>query len=334
MNRLAAPEWLFALVPVALWCVVAFHARRRGIAAFRISSLGLAGERRGILVRFAWLPSLLGVVGLALIAFALARPQRIFTFSTERRGIDIVVALDASGSMGAEDFRPRNRFSVAKQLIARFVEKRVDDRIGIVTFGARAATRVPVSFDHRIVIAALERCDLGDHGDGTAIGHALATAVNRLRTSRAKSRVIILLTDGINNAGSVDPATAAELAKTLGIRIYAIGVGSRGIVQMPVRVQNRLTGDVETIYRPMRADIDEAMLTSIAGSTGGAYFRATDEQALESIFARIDEMERTSLEAPKTTSIDELYQAPLAAGLALIAIALLAGETIWMRLAA
>jgi Ca-activated chloride channel family protein len=279
-------------------------------------------------------PSLLAVAGLALLVFALARPQRVFTFSTEKRGIDIVVALDASGSMGAEDFRPRNRFAVAKQLIAQFVEKRVDDRIGIVTFGARAATRVPVSFDHRIVVAALDKCELGDHGDGTAIGHAIATSVNRLRASRAKSRVIILLTDGINNAGSIDPVTAAELAKTLGIRIYAIGVGSRGIVQMPVRVQNRLTGEVETVYRPMRADLDEAMLGAIAESTGGAYFRATDASALESVFARIDEMERTSLEAPKTTSIDELYEGPLAAGLALLALALLAGETVWMRLPA
>lgn len=334
MNRFAAPEWLAALVPVALWCAWVVYSQRRRVAAFRISSLGLAGERRGVAVRFAWLPSLLAIAGLTLLSVALARPQRVFTFSTEKRGIDIVVALDASGSMGAEDFRPRNRFTVAKQLIAQFVERRVDDRIGIVTFGARAATRVPVSFDHRIVVAALEKCDLGDHGDGTAIGHAVATSVNRLRTSRAKSRVVILLTDGINNAGSIDPVTAAGLAEKLGIRIYAIGVGSRGVVQMPVRVQNRLTGEVETVYRPMRADIDEAMLTSIADSTGGAYFRATDEKALESIFARIDEMERTSLEAPKTTSVDELYQTPLLAGLALIAIALLAGETIWMRLPA
>jgi Ca-activated chloride channel family protein len=334
VNRLASPEWLLALVPIALWCAWAIHSHRSRVAAFRISSLGLAGEKRTIAVRLAWLPSLLAVAGLALLTYALARPQRVFTFSTEKRGIDIVVALDSSGSMGAEDFRPRNRFTVAKQLIAQFVDRRADDRIGIVTFGARAATRVPVSFDHRIVVAALEKCDLGDHGDGTAIGHAIATAVNRLKTSRAKSRVIILLTDGINNAGSIDPITAADLAKKLGIRIYTIGVGSRGIVQMPIRVQNRLTGEVETVYRPMRADLDEAMLTTIADSTGAAYFRATDEKALESIFARIDEMERTSLEAPKTTSVDELYEEPLMAGLALIMIALLAGETIWMRLPA
>ncbi len=334
MTRFAAPEWFAALAPVVIWCVWALWTHRSRVAAFRISSLGLVGERRGIRVRLMWLPSLLAIAGLALLTVALARPQRVFTFSSEKRGIDIVVALDASGSMGAEDFRPRNRFTVAKQLIAEFIEKRVDDRIGIVTFGARAATRVPVSFDHRIVVAALEKCDLGDHGDGTAIGHAIATSVNRLRASRAKSRVIILLTDGINNAGSIDPATAAGLAQKLGIRIYTIGVGSRGIVQMPVRVQNRLTGEVDTVYRPMRADIDETLLTSIAESTGGSYFRATDEKTLESVFARIDELERTSLEAPKTTSVDELYEGPLTAGLALIAIALLAGETVWMRLPA
>ena len=334
MTRLAAPEWLGALALLALWCLWEIRTHRSGVAAFRISSLALAGSSRSVVAALAWIPSLLGVAGLALLVVALARPQRVFTFSSEKRGIDIVITLDASGSMGAEPFRPRNRFTVAKQLIARFVEKRTDDRIGIVTFGARAATRVPVSFDHRIVVAALETCELGDHGDGTAIGHAIATSVNRLRGSKARSRVIILLTDGINNAGSIDPATAASLARQLGIRLYAIGVGSRGVVQMPVRIQNRLTGEVETIYRLMRADIDEAMLTSIAESTGGSYFRATDERTLESIFARIDELERTSLEAPKTTSIEELYETPLVAGLILLAIALVAGETIWMRLPA
>lgn len=334
MMRLAAPEWLAALALLAIWCGWAIHNHRAGRAEFRISSLALAGEARSIRVRLAWLPSLFAVAGLALMVVALARPQRVFTFSTEKRGIDIVVTLDSSGSMGAEDFRPRNRFVVAKQLIAQFIEKRVDDRIGVVTFGARAATRVPVSFDHRIVVATLEKCELGDHGDGTAIGHAIATSVNRLRESKARSRVIILLTDGINNAGSIDPATAAGLAEQLGIRLYAIGVGSRGVVQMPIRVQNRVTGEVETVYRPMRADIDEALLTSISESTGGSYFRATDEATLESILSRIDELERTSLEAPKTTSIDELYETPLVAGLVLLAIALLAGETIWMRLPA
>ncbi len=334
MTRFASPEWFAAAAAIVFWIAWVVFSSRRGIASFEISSIALAGTKTSLRARTAWLPSLLAMAGLLLVIVALARPQRVFTFSSERRGIDIVVALDASGSMAAEDFRPKNRFAVAKQLIARFIDKRADDRIGIVTFGARAATRVPVTFDHRIAQAVLEKSEVGDNGDGTAIGHAIATAVNRLRNSKARSRIIILVTDGVNNAGSIEPKTAAGLAKQLGIRIYTIGVGSQGIVPVPIKVQNRLTGEVEVVYRSMRADLDEKMLTAIAQDTGGSYFRATDAQTLEGVFARIDQLEKTSLEAPKITSVDELYGLPLVAGLALLGLAILAGETIWMRLPA
>jgi Ca-activated chloride channel family protein len=334
MRRFASPEWFAVLALLLAWMVWSVRSNRRGDGAFVISWLGLAGARRSIRTRLAWAPGAVVAAGIVLLTFALARPQEVYTFSSERRGIDIVVALDASGSMAAEDFRPDNRFTVAKQLIAEFISRRENDRIGVVAFGARAATRVPVTFDHRIVQQALARSEIGEHGDGTAIGHAIGTAVNRLRASKAESRVIILLTDGVNNSGSIEPATAAEIAAQLGIRIYTIGVGSRGAVPIPVRVQNPVTGAVEMVYRMMRADLDDEMLGRIAELTGGNYFRATDEKALVEVFARIDELEKTSLEAPKVTTIRELYEAPLLAGLLMLAIGIVAGETIWMRLPA
>src|SRR5206468_2648741 len=180
-----------------------------------------------------------------------------------RFGIDIVIALDASGSMAAEDFRPRNRFAVAKDLIGDFISKRQDDRIGIVTFGVRAATRVPITYDREVAAAILESAQIGENGDGTAIGHAIATSVNRLRTSKSRSRIIILVTDGVNNAGSIDPITAARLAAKFGIKIYTIGVGSKKPVPMPVKIEDPFTGEIKTDHKLVVADLDEASLDSI-----------------------------------------------------------------------
>lgn len=334
MTRFATPWWFLALTLLAIWVVWVVQTNRRGDGSFEISSLGLAGHGPSIRARLAWLPGAVVLTGLVLLVLALARPQEVHTYTSERKGIDIVVALDASGSMGAEDFRPDNRFKVAKRLIGEFISRRDNDRIGVVTFGARAATRVPVTFDHRIAEMVLSRSEIGEHGDGTAIGHAIATSVNRLKTSKAESRVIILLTDGVNNSGSIEPVTAAAIAAELGIRIYTIGVGSRGAVPIPVRVQNPVTGEVEMVYRMMRADLDEEMLGQIAERTGGSYFRATDEKALEEVFKRIDELEKTSLDAPKLTTVKELYESPLLVGLLLVVIGIVAGETVWMRLPA
>jgi Ca-activated chloride channel family protein len=254
--------------------------------------------------------------------------------ASDRFGIDIVIALDASGSMAAEDFRPRNRFTVAKELIAEFIRGRTDDRIGLVTFGSRAATRVPITYDRRITEGILDRAELGEHGNGTAIGHALATSVNRLRTSKTRSRVIILVTDGVNNAGSIDPRVAAQLAARSGIKVYTIGVGSEGPVPLPVKRQNPFTGQVETVYTHIRGELDEPTLSAIASTTGGEFFRATDARALANVLDRIDALEKTRLTAPKREQIDELYVLPLGVGLALLAVALLVGETVWMKVAA
>jgi len=328
------PFWFAAIALIVIRLVILVRDRRRRDDTFEMSDLDLVTTRPGLVSRMRFVPFALELAGLSLLIVALARPQRVEAVENERLGIDIAIVLDASGSMAAEDFRPRNRFTVAKELIDRFITRRVNDRIGIITFGSRAATRVPITFDHQIARRALEDAEVGENGDGTAIGHAIATAVNRLRPSTARSKVMILLTDGVNNAGSIDPPTAAALAEHYGIKIYTIGVGSRGPVPVPVKMQNRFTGEIETVYQYIRADLDDAMLTSVAKSTGGQYFRATDEKALENVLARIDELEKTRLDAPRSRTVDELYESPMSAGLILFCLALLMGETRWMRLPA
>jgi len=335
VTRFAAP-WFFALLLLVIArAVLLLRDRRAGRGMFSFSSLSLVRDRMTFRSSLAWIPFALEIAALLLLIYALARPQRVVRMAAnDRYGIDIVIALDASGSMAAEDFRPRNRFGVAKELIGDFISRRQDDRIGIVTFGVRAATRVPITFDRDVAQAILNKAQVGDNGDGTAIGHAIATCVNRLRTSKSRSRVIILLTDGVNNAGSIDPLTAASLAAQYGIRIYTIGVGSRGAVPMPIKRQNAFTGEIETTYQLVRADLDEESLSEIARRTGGAYFRATDARSMGEVLQRIDQLEKTRLNAPRNEKVEELYVQPLMYGIALLLVALLAGETVWMKVSA
>lgn len=332
MIRLASPWFLLLSLAVVARIVLLIRDRRADAGAFRFSSLSLVANRTSIRTAFAWLPFAIECIAMLFLVAALARPQRVTRMATsDRFGIDIVIALDSSGSMAAEDFRPRNRFSVAKELIGDFIARRQNDRIGIVTFGVRAATRVPITFDREIAQSILDRAEVGENGDGTAIGHAIATAVNRLRTSQSRSKVVILVTDGVNNSGSIDPLVAAQLAAKYGIRIYTIGVGSEGAVPLPIKRENPLTGEIETFYTTIRGELDERSLSEIARTTGGAFFRATDAQALSQVLGRIDTLEKTRLTAPKSERIEELYAGPLAIGLASLAIALLFGETILMK---
>jgi len=335
MTRFASPFFLLLTLAIAarVWLVI--RARQRRFGAFAFSSFSLLPSTRSIRTALAGVPFVLETIGLLLLTIALARPQRVERLAaSDRFGIDIVIALDASGSMAAEDFRPRNRFAVAKELIGDFIRRRVDDRIGIVTFGGRAATRVPITYDREIAERILDRSEVGENGEGTAIGHAIATAVNRLRTSKARSRVIILVTDGVNNAGSIDPLVAADLAARSGVKVYTIGVGSAGPVPMPLKRQNPFTGEIETVYQTMRGELDERTLAAIARTTGGGFFRATDARAMSDVLQRIDQLEKTRLTAPKSEKIDELYVLPLAAGLGLLALSLLGGETLWQKVPA
>lgn len=335
MMRFAQPLFFALAVLVIARIALLWRDRRAHEGAFGFSSLSLVNPRRSLRVMTSLVPFALELVALALLIVALARPQRVEKLAaSDRYGIDIVVALDASGSMAAEDFRPRNRLVVARELIKEFIRGRTDDRIGLVTFGSRAATRVPITYDRRITEKILDQVEIGDHGNGTAIGHALATAVNRLRSSKTRSRVVILVTDGVNNSGSIEPRIAAQIAAANGIKVYTIGVGSEGPVPLPIRRQNPLTGDIETVYTHIRGELDEAVLSQIAATTGGEFFRATDARALAQVLARIDALEKTRLTTPKREQVDELYVYPLAAGLLLLVVALIAGETIWMKVPA
>jgi Ca-activated chloride channel family protein len=333
--RFANPLWLLLIVAVAGRIALLIRDRRRRFGAFTISSLSQTSSKQSLRTQLAGIPFLLETIAALAMIVALARPQRVTKMaSNDRFGIDIVIALDASGSMAAEDFKPRNRFAVAKELIGDFIGKRQDDRIGIVTFGVRAATRVPITYDRDIAGAILERAQVGENGDGTAIGHAIATAVNRLRTSKTRSRIIILVTDGVNNAGSIDPLVAAQLAARYGIKIYTIGVGSRGPVPIPMKRQDPFTGEIVTTYQLVRADIDEEALAAIAKTTNGEYFRATDARTMSDVLDRIDHLEKTRLTAPKSEKIDELYGLPLSIGVMALALALLSGETVWQKVTA
>jgi Ca-activated chloride channel family protein len=335
MMRLGSPWFLALGLLVIARVVLLVSDRRRHFGAFTFSSLSLVAPSRGLRARLAPLPFALEIVALLLFVVAMSRPQRVTRMAAaDRYGIDIVIALDSSGSMAAEDFRPRNRFAVAKDLIGSFIGKRQDDRIGIVTFGNRAVTRVPITYDRDIAQSILDRAEVGENGDGTAIGHAIATAVNRLRTSQSRSRVIILVTDGVNNSGSIDPIVAASLAAQFGVKIYTIGVGSEGPVPLPIKRQDPLTGEIQTVYTRIRGEIDEKSLATIASSTGGEYFHATDARALGNVLQRIDRLEKTKLSAPRSEKVDELYVFPLGWGLLAFAASAFFGETFWLKVAA
>jgi Ca-activated chloride channel family protein len=238
----------------------------------------------------------------ALIIVVLARPQSSNQWeqvSTE--GIDIVLCMDVSGSMRAMDFRP-NRLEASKNVGIEFVNAREDDRFGLVVFAGESFTQCPMTTDRAVVVNFLKEIDFGVIEDGTAIGMGLATAVNRIKESKAKSKVIILLTDGVNNRGDVGPVTAAEIASGMGIRVYTIGVGSKG--NAPIPVQDMFG---RTVTRDMQVEIDEDVLKKIAATTGGTYFRATDNNKLREIYQEIDQLEKTRLDVKQFSKKKEEY---------------------------
>ncbi len=297
----ASPLWLLLLLAVP---ALAWHARRRRGAAPGVL-FSAAGDAAGLpaagWARLGWLPGALRMVALALAVIALARPQRRDA-SVERssEGIDIMLALDASTSMTAEDFPP-NRFEAAKAVAAEFVRGRTSDRVGLVVFAAQAYTQAPLTLDYPFLLTMLSEVRMGMIEDGTAIGTAIATSTARLRDSDATSKVIILLTDGQSNRGQVDPQTASEAARALGVRIYAIGVGTDGGT-LPG------SGPFGGFLGAPPAQIDEATLRTVAETTGGRYFRATDVEALRSIYAAIGELEKTRIDETVLLDVEELYR--------------------------
>ncbi|UCG35655.1 MAG: VWA domain-containing protein [Candidatus Omnitrophota bacterium] len=260
----------------------------------------------------------LRMASLVFIVFALARPQSpVREERIETEGIDIILALDVSGSMLAEDFtlqdKRANRLSVVKEVVKDFIQVRESDRIGMVVFAARAYTAAPLTLDYSWLLQNLERVKIGMIEDGTAIGSGLASALNRLKDTKAKSKIIILLTDGRNNAGKISPLTAAEAANSLGVKVYTIGAGTKGLAPFPVA---DFFG--RTVYQKVKIDIDEDTLKEIAEKTKGKYFRATDTDSLKEIYQEIDKMEKTSIEERGYAEYKELFSLFLIPGLLLL----------------
>lgn len=302
MTRLAYP-WLallLAIVPFLVYLRVHWGARTPALRYSDVS--GLARLPRSLAARLSWTPFAFRMVALALAILALARPQQgAAGEEIHAEGVDIMLVIDVSSSMLAEDFKPNNRLSVAKDVVADFVKRRDNDRLGMTVFARHALTKTPLTLDHDILLTQLEDVQIGTVADGTAIGNAIASSVNRLKDSDATSRIMILLTDGENTAGEVDPITAAQLAKTFGIRVYAVGVGRGGEVPYPFR--DPLYG---TVYRDVEIPIDEETLTEIASITGAQFFRARDAESLQRVYEEIDALERTEIEQIQYVRYSEL----------------------------
>ncbi len=302
-------------------------ARRRRASLIFPGTEPLRAIRPAPAVRMRHLPTVLRFAGLVLLAVAFARPQ---TGRHEEEvlteGIDIVLALDDSGSMRTEDFKPNNRLEVAKDVVGQFVRGRRNDLLGLVVFAANAYTRCPLTLDYAVLLDLLQQVDIAPREeDGTAIGMGLATAVGRLKDAKGKSKVIILLTDGRNNRGQIDPLSGARLAQALGIKVHTIGVGTEG--EAPYPIDDPILG---RRYISVQADIDEKTLQDIAAATGGQYFRATDSRSLRMIFASIDKMERTEIKVKGYTRHLEQFAFFLYPGAFLILAELVLGAT-WLR---
>lgn len=302
--RFANPHYFLLILPALLFFFLYVFNLIGKEALLKFSSLELVKNAGGR--RISWrrvFQGLMRLIVFILLCFALARPQTgTGEEKTTQEVIDVMIALDVSGSMATLDFQPDNRLHAAKLEAKRFIEGRTDDRIGLVIFAGQSFTQCPLTTDHKAILALLDRIEIGMVEDGTAIGLGLANAVNRLKNSKAKSRVIILLTDGINNTGEIDPLTAANLAKQFGIKVYTIGVGKEGMSFLPIndpRFGRRLIR-VET-------EIDEKMLRQISGMTGGRYFRAEDANALRDIFSEINRMEKTEITVERSMHYEEHY---------------------------
>lgn len=311
--------WLFLLLPLAIgWY---FWKRNKQTPELKISSTKGFKATPGILPKLRPVLFVLRLLTLSLIIMAMARPRNVdvSTQTSSTQGIDIVMAIDVSASMLARDLQP-NRLDATKNVAEEFIKDRPGDRIGLVVYAGESFTKTPITSDKAIILDALEDIEYNNVlQNGTAIGSGLATSVNRIKDSDAESKVIILLTDGVNNAGFIDPNTASELAVEFGIKVYTIGVGSNGMALSPVNIVN---GRIQ--FGNVQVEIDEELLKEIASATGGKYFRATNNEKLEEIYAEIDSLEKTEIEEFRYYNYDEKYRplVLLAGGLLLVEVLL------------
>jgi Ca-activated chloride channel family protein len=331
MMRFLQPDWFWALTLLPL--VVLWRGRRGPAAAVEYSDVSLAREvARHTRSRIGGIVWLLPIIAAALMVVGLARPQRTQSqIDVTANGIDIVLGLDISGSMQALDFKVNNvrvnRIAVVKSVVSKFIDERPNDRIGLIAFAAAPYIVSPLTLDHDWLQQNLERINVGIGDDGTAIGSAIAAAVNHLRTTAAKSKVVILLTDGVNNSGKIPPLAAAEAARALGVKVYTIGVGVRGKAPIPVRDRAGNTHMVSAYV-----DVDEKTLQAVAAQTGGQFYRATDTDSLQKIYEQINRYETSAQTVEKFEQVQELYRWTLYPSLGLLGLWVLLKHTRYRRL--
>jgi Ca-activated chloride channel family protein len=313
--------------------IILWRGRRGPVAAVEYSDVSLAREiARRTRSRFGGIVWLLPIIAAALMIVGLARPQRTHSRTeVTANGIDIVLGLDVSGSMEALDFTVDNyrvnRIAVVKSVVSKFIDERPNDRIGLIAFAASPYIVSPLTLDHGWLLQNLERIDVGIGDDGTAIGSAIAAAVNHLRTTTAKSKVVILLTDGVNNSGKISPLAAAEAARALGVKVYTIGVGVRGKAPIPVRDE---AGRIHVMT--MNVDVDEKTLQAVASETGGRFYRATDTDSLQNIYEQINHYETSAQSVQKFEHVEELYRWPLFPSFGVLALGVILQQTRFRRL--
>lgn len=329
MNNItfANPEffWLFLVLPALIaWY---YFKRNDQSATLKVSSVNGFKVKPSLLARLKPILFVFRILALALIIIALARPQTtdVTNLSKTSRGIDIVMAMDVSGSMLAKDLKP-NRMEALKNVASEFVTQRPSDRIGIVVYASEGYTKTPVTSDKAVVLDAIKSIKYDNIlQDGTGIGVGLATAVNRLKDSDAKSKVIILLTDGVNNSGFIDPRMAAEIAKEFGIKVYTVGIGTNGMAEFPAA----LAPNGQFIFKMMKVEIDEELMKQIAKTTDGLYFRATDNKSLQKIYAEINKLETSEIEEQRFYNYDEKFRSLVILSLVLLCIELLLRKTLY-----
>jgi Ca-activated chloride channel family protein len=320
--------FLLLIIPVMVFWHVKIERKKKGSLRYSDTSFvsGIEGSFR---VLFRHAVAFLRIVATALLIIALARPQAGRSFEEiTTQGVDIVLLLDASGSMKAEDFKPKNRLAVSKSVIEDFIKARKHDRLGLIAFAANAFTMCPLTTDYDMLIGILKGVNFKTvDEDGTAIGTALATASNRLRNSKAKSKIIILLTDGANNRGEIDPATAAKAAGALDIKIYAVGVGREG--QVPYPIDHPFFGRT---YQTIESDLDEETLQAIAKETRGQFFRAQNPKALKKIYNHIDKLEKTEIKSKIYSTYSELYFYFVILAIVVVVLEIVLANTIFRRI--
>lgn len=324
--------WLF--LPLAIVVIWYFFQRRKKTPSLQFSSIEIfKGTTPSIKARLMYLPLALKVIALVLAIMALARPQDADTKVKKNiEGIDIIIALDVSDSMLIEDMKPFNRLEAAKETIKNFVGKRTSDRIGLVIFAGESFTMVPPTLDYPMLLLRIEELTTAASAnikDGTAIGVAIANAAGRLKDSQAKSRVMIFMTDGENNSGTIDPETGLSIAKGYGIKIYSIGIGKDGPTKIPI-YQRDIFGNKVKTYQPFDSTVNEDLLSRMATDTGGRYYRASKEDSLQKVFSDIDGLEKTKIDVNKYTRYTEKFPPLLAMALMLYLASLFLGRS-WLR---